>query len=123
MNAFLRYLLFTEEAPLAEPVSGNPEFTQSFAALGPRDPSGRSLRDFDLQTRLFKYPCSFLIYSAAFDQLPPAIHDHLLRRLWEILTGKETPPDFANIPAEQRQAILEILRATKPGLPEYWRES
>jgi hypothetical protein len=122
-NAFLRYLLFTEEAPLTEPISGNAEFTQSFAAQGPRDARGRSLRDFDLQTRIFKYPCSFLIYSAAFDQLPTAMHDRLLQRLWEILTGKDTTPDFAKIPTEQRQAILEILRETKPGLPEYWRAS
>jgi hypothetical protein len=123
VNAFLRYLLFTEEAPLTEPISGNAAFAQSFTALGPRDARGRSLRDFDLQTRLFKYPCSFLIYSAAFDQLPPMMHEHLLRRLWEILTGMDTTPDFARLPAEQRQAILEILRATKPGLPDYWRES
>ena len=123
VNAFLRYLLFTEEAPLTEPISGNPAYVQTFEALGPRDANGRSLREFDLQTRMFKYPCSFLIYSDAFDQLPPVMHDHLLHRLWEILTGKDTTPDFAKIPAEQRQAILEILRATKPGLPDYWRES
>ncbi len=122
-NAFLRYLLFTEELPLTSPISGNADYVQAFTALGPRDPAGRSLRDFDLQTRIFKYPCSFLIYSAAFDQLPPPMHDHLLQRLHEILTGKDTSPDFAKIPAEQRQAVLEILRATKPGLPEYWRES
>jgi len=123
VNAFLRYLLFTEEAPLTSPVSGDPAYLQAFAALGPRDPAGRSLRDFDLQTRIFRYPCSFLIYSEAFDKLPPPIHDHLLQRLHEILTGKDTSPEFARIPGEQRQAILEILRATKPGLPEYWSAS
>jgi hypothetical protein len=123
VNAFLRYLLFTEEAPLTEPISGNPQFVQSFTAMGPRDGSGRSLRDFDLQTRMFKYPCSFLIYSAAFDQLPAPMHDLLLQRLWEILSGKDQTPAFAGLSAEQRRAILEILRATKPGLPEYWRES
>ena len=122
-NAFLRHLLFTEEAPLTGRISGNPAFTQSFTALGPRDAHGRSLRDFDLETRIFKYPCSFLIYSEAFDHLPTVMHDHLLRRLWEILTNKDTTPDFASIPATQRQAILEILRATKPGLPDYWHES
>lgn len=122
-NAFLRYLLFTEEAPLTGSISGNPEFVKSFTAVGPRDPNGRSLRDFDLTTRMFKYPCSFLIYSAAFDNLPKPMHDHLLERLHAILTGKDTTPDFAKIPADQRQAILEILRATKPGLPDYWRKS
>ena len=122
-NAFLRHLLFTEEAPLTGRISGNPAFTQTFTALGPRDAHGRSLRDFDLETRIFKYPCSFLIYSEAFDHLPVVMHDHLLRRLWEILTNQDATPDFARIPAAQRQAILEILRATKPGLPAYWHES
>ena len=123
VNAFLRHLLFTEEAPLTGRISGNPAFTQAFTARGPRDAHGRSLRDFDLETRIFKYPCSFLIYSEAFDNLPAVMHDHLLRRLWEILTNQDTTPDFAKLPAEQRQAILEILRATKPGLPAYWHES
>jgi hypothetical protein len=122
-NAFLRYLLFTEEAPLTEPIAGNAAFTQAFTAQGPFDPAGRSLREFDLQTRIFKYPCSFLIYSEAFDQLPGPMHDQLLHRLWEILTGRDTSADFAKIPAPQKQAILEILRATKPGLPAYWQES
>src|SRR5262249_7875377 len=65
VNAFLKYLLFTEETPLTAAISGSPEFRQDFTAAGPRDPQGRSLRDFDLQTRLFKFPCSYLIYSQA----------------------------------------------------------
>jgi len=123
VNAFLRYLLFTEEARLTAPISGNPEFTQDFSNRGPRDPQGRSLRDFDLQTRLFKYPCSYLIYSDAFDQLPTIMRDHLCQRLWDILNGKDANPDFAAIPEEDRKAILEILRDTKPDLPAYWRET
>jgi len=123
VNAFLRYLLFTEEAHLTAPISGNPEFTQDFSNRGPRDRQGRSLRDFDLQTRLFKYPCSYLIYSDAFDQLPPIMRDHLCQRLWDILNGKDANPDFAAIPEEDRKAILQILRDTKPNLPAYWRET
>jgi len=123
VNAFLRYLLFTEEARLRAPISGNPEFTQEFSNRGPRDREGRSLRDFDLRTRLFKYPCSYLIYSDAFDQLPTVMRDHLCQRLWDILNGKDANPDFAAIPEEDRKAILEILRDTKPNLPAYWRET
>jgi hypothetical protein len=123
VNAFLRYLLFTQEAPLTEPISGNPEFVQEFSNRGPRDRQGRSLRDFDLQTRLFKYPCSYLIYSDAFDQLPKIMRDLLCARLYDILTGKDSNPDFAAIPEESRKAIFEILRETKPNLPAYWREA
>jgi hypothetical protein len=123
VNAFLRYLLFTEEAPLTAPVAGDPAYLQTFTAMGPRDSKGRSLRDFDLQTRLFKHPCSFLIYSQAFDKLPVPMRDHLLQRLWDILTEKDRSPEFATLTSEQRRTILEILRETKPDLPDYWRES
>lgn len=121
-DAFLRCLLFTEEAPLTAAISGNPEFTRAFAAPGPRDHLGRSLRDFDLQTRIFLHPCSFLIYTASFDSLPAPIHDHLLERLYAILTGADEDPQFARRTPEERQAILEILRETKPGLPAYWNQ-
>ncbi|MGA3239889.1 MAG: hypothetical protein ABSG03_26740 [Bryobacteraceae bacterium] len=42
-------------------VHGVSQFTQSFAQRRPRDRQGRSLRDFDLEHRLFRYPLSFLI--------------------------------------------------------------
>ena len=113
-DAFLRYLLFTEEAPLTAPIAGNEEFAAAFAKAGPRDSKGRSLRDLDLQTRLFKYPCSFLIHSDAFAQMMPVMKERLLRRLFAILNGTETHPDFAKIPVEDRRAILEILRETMP---------
>ena len=119
-DAFLRYLLFTEEAPLTEPVSGNSQFIADFTARGTRDSKGRSLRDFDLSTRLFKHPCSYLIYAEAFDSLPAVIRDHLLQRLYDILTGKEEDKQFA-MKAGDRRAILEILRDTKPNLPAYWK--
>ena len=121
VNAFLRYLLFTEETPLTAPVSGDPQYVADFIAPGPRDSKGRSLRDLDLQTRMFKYPCSFLIYSEAFDQIPAVMRDHLLQRLYDILTDKDKDPEFAQIAANDRQAILEILRETKPNLPAYWQ--
>jgi hypothetical protein len=120
-EGFLRYLLFTEETPLTAAVKGTSDFAKDFAALGPRDKQGRSLRDFDLQTRLFKYPCSYLIYSAAFDQLPDQIKAHIYQRLWDILTGKDTKPEYERLTPETRQAILAILRDTKPGLPDYWK--
>lgn len=120
-EAFLKYLLFTEEAPLSAPISGTSKFAQEFSEQGPKDKQNRSLRDFDLKTRLFKHPCSFLIYSAAFDGLPSALKEKIYRRLWEVLTGQDTRREFAKLSASDRRAILEILIATKPGLPEYWK--
>ncbi len=121
VDALLKYFLFTEEPPLADPVQGVSPFRQDFELLGPADSQGRSLRQFDLQTRLFKYPCSFLIYSESFDQLPPKMLELIYRRLWEILSGEDKSEAFEAIPADRKQAILEILIATKPGLPDYWK--
>ena len=118
VDAFLQYLLFTEEAPLNARVNGTSSFAQEFAAVGPKDSKGRSFRDFDLRTRLFKYPCSYLIYSEAFDELPGALKDTIYKRLFEILTGKGK--DSESLQPQTRLAILEILRETKPGLPACW---
>lgn len=121
VNSFLKYALFTEEAPLTAPVKGNPDFAKAFERLGPKDKQGRSLREFNLQTRLFKFPCSYLIYSEAFDNLPEPMKAHLYQRLWDILTGKDTSPDFQRISEDTKRAILEILAETKPDLPAYWK--
>ncbi len=121
VNAFLRFLLFIEEAPLSAPVSGDPEFIADFTAPALRDSKGRSLRDFDLHTRMFRHPCSFLIYSEAFEELPGIMREHLLQRLYDILAGQDTDPQFATLSASDRQAILEILRETKANLPAYWK--
>jgi hypothetical protein len=116
----LHYLLFTEEAPLEGQIKGSSGYTEEFSARGPRDPEGRSLRDFDLRTRIFKYPCSYLIYNEAFDFLPAQAKDYLYHRLFEVLTGRDQSPEFARLSGDTRRAILEILLATKPGLPVEW---
>ena len=118
----VRYLLFASEAPLTAPVRGDSEFTAEFSARGPRDPQGRSLRDFDLQTRIFRYPCSYLIYSDAFDSLPTPAKEYVYSRLLDVLTGRDQSPDFARLNADDRKAVLEILLATKPGMQEAWKQ-
>ena len=70
MRETVDYLLFVDEAKLTSPVRGVSSFSKTFSATGPRDRHGRSLRELDLQTRLFKYRCSYMIYSPAFDALP-----------------------------------------------------
>ena len=88
---------------------------------GPKDKQGRSLREFDLTRRIFKYPCSYLVYSKVFDGLPAEAKEYVYRRLWEVLSGQDTSKDFAHLSPEDRIAIREILRDTKPGLPGYWK--
>jgi len=118
----VRYLLFANEAPLEGAVGGTSAFAAEFAAKGPRDPRGRSLRDFDLRTRIFRYPCSYLIYSEAFDAIPGPAKEYIYRRLFEVLSGREKGPEFASLSGEDRRAVLEILVATKPGVPEEWKQ-
>ena len=116
----VRYMLFAEEIELTAPLEGTSTYAQDFTENARRDSKGRSLRDFDLETRLFKYPCSYLIYSPSFDALPLVVRDGVYRRLWEILSGHDSDAQFAHLSESDRMAILGILRETKPGLPKYW---
>jgi hypothetical protein len=114
------YLLFIDEAPLVAPVKGGSGFTERFGMEGPRDRQGRSLRDFDLRRRMFRYPCSYMIYTPAFDGLPPLARDAVYERMWEVLSGREKRPRYTVLSAADRRAIVEILRDTKSGLPAYF---
>jgi hypothetical protein len=109
----VKAMLFVGEPPLTSPVAGTSGFSTQFAAKGPRDKQGRSLRELNLKTRLFKYPCSYLIYSDAFDALPTLAKEYVYRRFWEILGGQDKSPDFAHLSEADRKAILEILLDTK----------
>jgi hypothetical protein len=113
-------LLFVDEAELTDPVVGASGFAEQFGSFGPRDANGRSLRDFDLQRRLFKYPCSYLIYSKSFDELPEAVRACVWERLAAILSGKDASGRFDHLTPEDRQAIAGIVRETKTGLPASW---
>jgi hypothetical protein len=125
VEILLRSMLFTDEARLEAPVRGTSTFAGDFTALGPRDTTGRSLRDLDLNSRMFRYPCSYLIYSESFDALPKPALDYFYRRLWEVLTGPDPNIDtnrvLQGLTKSDRESILSILRATKAGLPDYWR--
>jgi hypothetical protein len=118
--ALADYLLFVDEAPLKGRIEGSSGFDRKFAAGGPLDSKGRSLRQFDLERRLMRYPCSYMIYSAAFDALPAGTRDAVYQRMWAVLSGKESGERYARLTAADRQAVIEILRETKPGLPKYF---
>lgn len=121
IEEMLTYMLFADEEPLKSPVAGVSTFTKTFVERGPRDHQGRSLRDFDLKTRLFRYPLSYMIYSLAFDGMPDAVRDRIYDRLYDILTGKDQNKPFARLAADDRRALLEIVRDTKKGLPAWWK--
>jgi hypothetical protein len=118
VNELVDAMLFVGEAPL-EDVSGTSGFAERFTARGPRDSKGRSLRELELKQRLMRYPCSYMVYSAAFDGLPDSAREMVYRRMKRILSGEEREPRYALL-ASTRNAIIEILRGTKKGLPTWF---
>ena len=120
VEEIVRYMLFADEAPLRNPIQGISTFTETFPTRGPRDRRGRSLRDLDLRTRLFRYPLSYMVYSDLFDGLPDPVRALVYERLFEVLRGDAAIDRFDRLSARDRQALFEILRETKPDLPTYW---
>lgn len=113
----VRYMLFVDEAKLTDEVKGSSRFAEEFQAIAPTDTQGRSLRELDLKTRMFKYPCSYMVYSESFEQLPQKMQATIAKRLHEILSGSNPEEDYQHLSAEDRQAIREILEETKP---QFW---
>ena len=111
-------MLFIDESPLPGPVAGTTSFAAGFNASARRDSHGRSLRDLDLNRRLLKYPCSYLIYSEPFDAMPLAARAAVYARLWEVLSGRERSERYNVLSDVDRQAILDPR--DKPDLPEYF---
>lgn len=109
VNDTANYLLFVDEAPLASPVRGVSKFADVFTAAGVRDRKGRSLRDLDLGTRLFRYRCSYMIYAPAFAALPAEARTALYGRMKEILKARGDV------------AVMEILDETVPGWSAFAR--
>ena len=124
VNAFLRFLLFTEEAPLTAPVSGDPQYRRGFhraSACATQGPLPARPRFADAHV-----PAPVLRSSSTrrhSTKCPPSCASICCSGSTTFSPGKDADPQFAKIAASDRQAILEILRETKPNLPDYWRAS
>jgi hypothetical protein len=118
----VRHLLFVDEAPLAEPIQGSTGFAEWFQKQGPKDPLGRSLREWNLKTRLFKHPVSYIIDTPLFDGLPGDVKGRIYGALWDILTAKSPPAPFDKISEGERGTVVEMLRHFKDDLPSEWAD-
>src|SRR5262249_3063577 len=105
VNELVDAMLFVDEEPLTAPIAGASGFAAIFAAQGPADSQGRSLRQLDLQHRLLRYPCSYLIHSAAFRALPAEARQRIYARVWEILSGGGAAPQYAHLSAADRRDV------------------
>jgi hypothetical protein len=114
VERLLHMMLFVDSVEYTAPIAGDAAFVEQFANRAVRDTQGRSLRDFDLTRRLFRYPLSYVIHSPSFDALPPQAKGLFYRRLHQVLSGADKSDDFAHLSAADRVAVTEILAATKP---------
>jgi hypothetical protein len=121
VNELVDYLLFIDEAPLQNRIEGTSGFAETFAAQGSHDSKGRSLRQLDLKRRLMRYPCSYMIYTETFDNLPGEVREAIFHRMWQILSGQEAGKKYARLSFSDREAVVDILRETKHGLPVYFK--
>ena len=113
----VNYMLFVDEERPANAIRGSSRFAEQFAAKGPQDTKGRSLRELDLKKRLFRYSCSYMIYSEAFNALPTRVKEMTYARMWQILSGQDRQQRYSVLSLPDRQTIVEILRNTKGDLP------
>ena len=118
----LKEMLFAEELKLPdEGIEGSStKFQKAFQKNKKVDSEGRSLKDFRLYERLFKYRCSYLIYSRAFTYLPQEFKDVFFKKLYSILIEPEKNPAYAYLGKSERKKIYHILADTMEGLPKYW---
>ena len=117
VNELAEYFLFASEAPLQIPLTARAGFAEHLQARIPKDRLGRSFAQLELVDRLLRYPCSYMIYSEAFDGLPRGVKASVYARMREILSASEAPAGRTRVSAADRLAVLEILRDTRPDFP------
>ena len=121
LEPLVKALLFADASALPARVAGNSGFDRWFQAQGPRDAQGRSLRELDLATQVFRYHLSYMIYSIGFDGLPTYARDYVYQRLQDILSGRDQSAAYSHISAADRATALEILTETKPAFASFTR--
>lgn len=107
VDPLVDYLTMRDAIRLTGKVTSSSGYDRWFQAQGPRDGEGRSLRDLDLEHRLFRYPLSYMLYTEAFDALPPYLRDYVYDGIVDRLARDEAD-------AASARAALGILAATKP---------
>jgi hypothetical protein len=119
LDDLAKAMLFGDAVPYIDTIRGNSGFAAWFQKQGIKDPQGRSLRDLDLQTRLLRYPLSYLVYTPAFDALPDYARDYVFARFAAVLQGRDTSASYAFMSAADRRDTLQVLTATKPAFAQY----
>ena len=115
-------LLYKDEAALPDGgIEGDPTFQQAFSRNAPRTSDGRSLKDFQLLTRLFKYRCSYMVHSLTFTHLTPPLKETVLAGLWKALQDEDPAGRYAYLGASEKKHIQKILVETLKDAPPEWK--
>jgi hypothetical protein len=117
VNQLADYLLFVGEQPPSVPLTPRPGFAERLEARTVKDRRGRSFGQLNLDSRLLRYPGSFMVYSAAFNGLPPAVKQAVYLRMIDRLSATDAKTGLAQVSPDDRRAVLEILKDTKPDFP------
>lgn len=117
-------LLFKDEAVLPEGgIEGMGAFQEVFEKNAPHTKDGRSLKDLQLLTRLFKYRCSYMIYGLTFQNLMPQLKTTVFERLTTALQGQAKDHRYDYLGDKERRHILAILAETLPNAPADWKQA
>jgi hypothetical protein len=119
LDDLAKAMMFGDAAPYSDSIRGNSGFDSWFQKQGIRDSQGRSLRELDLKSRLLRYPLSYLVYTASFDDLPDYARDYVFGRFALVLRGRDTSATYAFMSEIDRRDTLAILSSTKPAFAQY----
>lgn len=110
LDLLVNALLFAHEPVLPAPITHAAEYQRWFEQQGPAGSASRRLREFDLQTRLFRRGCSWLIDSPACRSLPADVRSALDHRIEQILSSPHPPPGIRALDDTDRVELLNLLR-------------
>jgi hypothetical protein len=119
LDDLAKAMMFGDAAPYTDTIRGNSGFAEWFQMQGIKDAQGRSLRDLELQTRLLRYPVSYLVYTPAFSALPDYARDYLFGKFAAVLQGREHSQTYAFMTDADKRDTLQILTATLPAFAQY----
>jgi hypothetical protein len=119
LDDLAKAMMFGDAAPYTDAIRGNSGFAEWFQKQGIKDAQGRSLRDLELQTRLLRYPLSYLVYTPAFSALPDYARDYLFGKFGAVLQGREHSQTYAFMTDADKRDTLQILTATLPAFAQY----
>jgi len=107
-------LFYCGEAALPGEIHPPRDLVEAFQKGARKTRDGRSLKDLDLKSRLFRYRLSYLVDTEMFRSLPPPLLEYLRGRFREILRGGDRRGSLGELSDADRTDLVSVLRETHP---------